>query len=145
MKSPLTPIAACTALIATCAAAIDPPFEQPRSLAFLNQRGGISIDQPLRKNNQWMLPVNCNVSGIKAITTQPNVIHSGLAWSKSVARIEDERILLTVMTGVQGSRAPSAICGPAPLKRLYHERYEVLYLDPDGTTHPLGTICTGDC
>ena len=132
--------ASCTALLAGLSLAADPPFAQQRSYAFLEQRGGLSIDQPYRKNNRWYLPVHCNVSGIKAITTPPRVIHSGLAWSASVARVEDRHILLTVVTAMQGSRAPSAVCGPAPLRHLDSGHYEVLYLDPDGTTHPLATI-----
>ena len=120
--------------------AITPPFEQPRSLGFIEQRGGLAVDRPYRKGNYWVLPVVCNVSGIKTITVAPEVIHAGLAWSKSVALIEDGHIYLTVLTAQQGTLAPSAQCGPARLERFSQQHYEVYYRDPDGTTHWLMTI-----
>ncbi len=107
-----------------------PPFEQARSFAFLQERGGIEIAPVERKNNSWWLPVQCNVSGIKAITVTPSVIHSSLAWSKTVARIEEKTIYLQVYTAMQGSRAPSAVCGPAQLQRARAGTYQVYYLDP---------------
>ncbi len=107
-----------------------PPFEQPRSFAFLQNRGGIAIAPVERKNGDWLLPVACNVSGIKTITVTPSVIHASLAWSKSVARIEEKTIYLQVFTAMQGSRAPSAECGPAPLRRARPGSYQVYYLDP---------------
>lgn len=134
-----------TALLSTSSSAIEPPFEHPRSFAFLEQRGGVRIAPIYRKHNRWVLPVECNVSGIQATTQQPTVIHAGLAWSRNITRIDGDRILLTVVTATQGTQAPSAICGDAPLIRLYEERYEVFYLDPDGTTHPLGSVTTGAC
>lgn len=107
-----------------------PPFEQPRSFAFLQNRGGIAIAPVERKNGHWWLPVKCNVSGIKTITVAPSVIHASLAWSKSVARIEDNAIYLQVYTAMQGNRAPSAECGPAQLRRARRGSYPVYYVDP---------------
>jgi hypothetical protein len=107
-----------------------PPFEQPRGFAFLQNRGGIAIAPVERKNGDWLLPVQCNVSGIKTITVAPSVIHASLAWSKSVARIEENTIYLQVYTAMQGSRAPSAECGPAQLRRARPGSYQVYYLDP---------------
>ena len=129
-----------SAIISVASHASDPPFAQSRSLAFLLERGGVRVDQPVRKNNQWSLPVVCNVSGIKTITRPPRVIHSGLAWSESIARIEGDRIEITVVTAMQGSRAPTAICGPAALPRNSRGSYQVFYRDPDGARHLLDTI-----
>ena len=129
-------------LLMTAAAAAAPPFEQPRSLGFLQQRGGIAAGDPYRKGNRWLLPVTCNVSGIATVTTTPTVIHSGLAWSKTLATVEDGRIFITVLTAQQGPEAPSAQCGPARLRRFYDHRYEVWYRDPDGTEHWLRDVDT---
>lgn len=133
-----------TVVLALCLAqfayAVNPPFEQPRSLNFIQNRGGIIVDSTYRKNNRWWLTVSCNVSGIKKFTHTPNHIHAGLAWSKSVAVIEDGAILLTVYTAQQGTRAPSAVCGDAVLSRFDPGYYKVYYLDPDGTRHELGEV-----
>lgn len=132
------------ALFGTLAAgsihAYNPPFEQPRSLAFIEDRGGLALTETYRKNNRWWLGVECNVSGIKTISETPRTLHSGLAWSKSVATVEDDRIYLTVFTAVQGPQAPSANCGDAPLARVERKVYPVYYVDPDEQTHLLGNV-----
>jgi hypothetical protein len=117
-----------------------PPFEQARSLAFLQDRGGIAVDKVFRKNGDWLLPVACNVSGIKTITTTPTTIHASLAWSKSVAWIEEGHIYLQVFTAMQGPRAPSAECGPAALRHTQRGVYPVYFVDPDETTHLLTSV-----
>ena len=117
-----------------------PPFEQPRSLAFLQARGGILVQQSFRKNNRWWLEVQCNVSGIKTISVAPTTIHSGLAWSKSVASVDGDRIYLQVFTAVQGTQAPSANCGPAALQRVEPQFYQLYYVDPDDSRHHLGQV-----
>ncbi len=128
-------------VLATASAnAVTPPFEQSRSLAFIRDRGGLALGEPYRKNNTWWLALECNVSGIKTITDTPVNIHSGLAWSKSVARLEEKRIYLTVFTAVQGTQAPSAICGDAPLPRVSAGVYQVYYVDPDESEHLLGAV-----
>jgi hypothetical protein len=136
-------VALLLALGAAGAQAATPPFEQPRSLAFLQQRGGLNVTEPYRKSNRWYLPVSCNVSGIRKVTRPAEVLHAGLAWSRSTASVEGEAIYLTVYTAQQGSMAPSAECGPARLQRLSGPHYEVYYRDPDGEEHRLRSIDTG--
>jgi hypothetical protein len=133
-------IIAAALLAAATASQATPPFEQARSLAFIEARGGIRIEQTFRKNNRWWLTVECNVSGIKTITVTPTTIHSGLAWSKSSARVEGDAIYLQVFTAVQGSQAPSAVCGPAPLQHVPPQVYRVYYVDPDDSRHALGQV-----
>lgn len=123
---------------ATCLAS--PDFEQPRELSYIEDRGGLRLTEPYKKNNRWWLALECNVSGIKKITVTPKTIHSGLAWSKSVANVDENRIYLSIYTAMQGPRAPSAACGDAPLAHAPGGVYQVYYLDPDETTHSLGTV-----
>lgn len=140
MQRLILPFVVLIGLLATHTSSAAPPFEQPRSYAFIEDRGGLLLKPSYRKNNRWWLAVDCNVSGIKTITVAPRTIHSGLAWSKSVAIIEEDKIYLTVYTAVQGPRAPSAICGDAPLDYLPRGHYPVYYRDPDSGSHSLGTI-----
>ncbi len=120
-------------------------FEQARSWHFIDARGGLQVGQPIRESGQWLLPVACNVSGIEALGSRPVIIHNNLAWSKSVARVEGFLVFLTLYTALQGPRSPSAKCGPAEIPRLQSGTYEVLYLNPDGTTQQLGEIIINDC
>lgn len=131
------------ALLGATGAGASPPFEQPRSLGFLQQRGGIQVGTPYRKGNAWLLPVVCNVSGITRISTTPTIIHAGLAWSRTMATLEEGRIVITVLTAQQGTQAPSAQCGPARLRHYRGEYSGVWYRDPDGAEHHLPTVDTG--
>lgn len=136
----LAPLIATAMLMVATPGHAAPPFEQARSLAFLQARGGILVEQSFRKNNRWWLQVVCNVSGIKTISVVPTTIHSGLAWSKSTATVDGDRIYLQIFTAVQGTQAPSAICGPAALQRVAAQSYQVYYLDPDDSRHHLGQV-----
>jgi hypothetical protein len=140
MMQALAPLIAAAALLLASAASATPPFEQARSLAFINARGGLLVERVFRKNGGWWLDVQCNVSGIKSVSTTPSTLHAGLAWSKSVARVEAGRIYLQVFTAMQGSEAPSANCGPARLRRADPGVYQIYYLDADDSSHALGQL-----
>ena len=114
-----------------------------RSLAFLRAHGGLETGDAEYVNGRWRLPVHCDVSGVSSLHQPGNVLHSGLAWWRSVAVVEGDRIYLTIETHVMGPEAGSARCGPADLGRTAEGRYEVLYRDPDGATARLGEVWVG--
>lgn len=136
-------------LAMTCAvaqsAAFEPRFEQPRSWAFMQNRGGIALEPAFNEAGHWFLPVRCNVSGIEAVTTAPRTLHSNLAWRQTSASVKDGRIYLVIVTAQQGPGAPSAVCGPAKLEALHAGDYEVFYRDPDGSLHSMGNVSIGAC
>lgn len=127
------------------AASFEARFEQPRSWAFMQNRGGIALQPAFNEGGHWFLPVRCNVSGIEAITITPRTLHSKLAWRQTSASVEDGRIYLVIITAQQGPRAPSAVCGPARLEATHAGDYEVFYRDPDGSLHSMGTVSIGAC
>lgn len=108
-------------------------FVTPRSLNFINARGGIEIGQPEKGERGWRLPVSCDLSGISSIQERRNVLHSGLAWWRTAAEVTESHIYLTIETNSMGPRAPSARCGAAELGYIDAGPYEVFYRDPDGT------------
>ncbi len=136
-------------LIAVCAAAqsasFDDRFDQPVSWEFMQNRGGIALEPAFREARHWFLPVRCNVSGIKAITTAPRILHAKRAWRRTSAVIEDGRIYVVIVATKQGLKAPSAACGPAKLEAAQPGDYEVFYRDPDGSLHSMGKVSIGAC
>ncbi|MGI9286942.1 MAG: hypothetical protein ACR2P1_16270 [Pseudomonadales bacterium] len=137
------------ALIAVCAAAqsasFNDRFDQPVSWEFMQNRGGIALEPAFREAGHWFLPVRCNVSGIKAITTTPRILHAKRAWRRTSAVIEDGRIYVVIVATKQGLKAPSAVCGPAKLEAVQPGDYEVIYRDPDGSLHSMGKVSIGAC
>ncbi|MGI9296046.1 MAG: hypothetical protein ACR2PS_18840 [Pseudomonadales bacterium] len=126
-------------------ASFEPRFQQQRSWAFMQNVGGIALEQAFNEAGHWFLPVSCNVSGIKAVTTTPRTLHSKLAWWQTKASVEDGRIYLTIVTALQGLRAPTSICGPAKLEAVHAGDYDVFYRDLDGSLHGMGKVTIGAC
>ena len=126
-------------LILLAAACLQAPayaddFIEPRSWHFLHARGGLQVEQPFRKGGQWLLPVKCNVSGIKNINTRPTIRHSQLAWAETAVKVDGFSIYLTINTAMQSPDYPTAICGAAAINYLEPGVYDVFYLDPDGAS-----------
>jgi hypothetical protein len=138
MRNPALAAALLLIGVATDAGAVD--FITPRSLAFLKARGGIEIGVLEHGNAGWRLTLHCDISGASTANRPGNVLHSGLAWWRSVAEVAGNRIYVTIETNVQGPDAPSARCGPAELGSLPAGTYDVYYRDPDGTRTTLGEI-----
>lgn len=120
-------------------------FVQPRSWDFIHARGGLQVEQPTRKGGQSVLPISCNVSGIKTISTTPKIRHSQLAWAESVVKVEGVSIYLTIYTARQSPKYPSAHCGAAAIKRLEPGDYELIYLNPDGSSRRLTVVNVHSC
>ena len=136
-------------LVAVCAAAqsasFDERFDKPVSWEFMQNRGGIALEPAFREAGHWFLPVRCNVSGIKAITTAPRILHAKLAWRQTRAVLEGGRIYVVIVTTKQSLEAPSAVCGLAKLDAAQPGDYEVIYRDPDGILHSMGEVSIGAC
>jgi hypothetical protein len=107
--------------------------------AFMQSVGGISIGSPYRDGTGFSVPLSCDVSGLKKITVQPAMLNSALAADDVDVVVTDRVIYLTVVT-TPVSRNKSPLCKPALLGDLSSGEYQVIYRDPDGTEHELGTI-----
>jgi hypothetical protein len=114
-----------------------------RDWAFIQSVGGIAIGEPKLENNRWVLPVLCDVTGLKTITTKPTTLNSGLVWADTKARIEGNIIYLSIETAVVGMSGKSSACGPAKLGKLKPGKYEVMYLSANKSTHPIGALEIG--
>lgn len=111
-------LAACTALLV-----------EPRSWAFVQAVGGISIGEPIRNDSAWLLPVRGDVSGTQGISTKPSQVNSGLTCYAVEANIEGSAIFVVMSTTVAGSR--SAKCPPAVLGHPADGVYSVFYRAPN--------------
>ncbi len=135
MKNPAHTFIAFLLCISACNAGLVGWLSQERQgWAFIQSVGGMRI-----KMNHKNLDVDCDVSGLRQITTKPTIVNSGIGvrnvkWSRAGATIR-----LSVVTSVF-EEGMNVSCGSIDLSKVPSGSYSVEYLDQDGTTHALGKI-----
>jgi hypothetical protein len=103
---------------------------------FIQSVGGMSVGKPYRTEKGVMLPVSCDVSGLKTITVKPKTMNSGL----SIKEIKIERtsnvISLALITSVGGNSS----CNDIFLGYLPSGKYSIVYKEPNGSFIPITEI-----
>ena len=109
--------------------------------AFVQRVGGIAVGTPVRApNGHVLLPIDCNVSGLKTITVQPTTMNSSIVCAEPRVRVESHAISITIRTTFPSKSYRNPRCPDADLGVLSEGEYSVTYAEPDGTLHPLGTV-----
>tara|TARA_R110002096_G_scaffold233764_5_gene423892 strand:- start:246 stop:677 length:432 start_codon:yes stop_codon:yes gene_type:complete len=110
------------------------PIGQVQDWAFIESVGGMKVERagPL-------LLVDCNVSGTETITKKPTMQNSGMGVQNLSHTRAGNKIFLTVSTSLIG-KGTSAKCGNVDISNYPPGSYNVLYLNPDGTTHLLKKV-----
>lgn len=85
------------------------------------------------------LIVVCDVSGLKTVTVKPAMTNSAMAVRELKCSRIGNTLQLSVVTSVI-KKGMSSECGSLDLSAHPPGAYSIVYLDPDGTTHPAGTI-----
>jgi hypothetical protein len=111
-----------------------------RDWAFVQSVGGLALGEPYRTASGVMLPVSVDVSGLRAITTEPTNMNSALTVRKVAARREGHTILLTLITTLVGDDYPSPKARDVALGMLEPGRYSVVYANPDDGRVPVGEV-----
>lgn len=112
-----------------------------RDWQFVQSVGGLALGTPGRDDRgHVLLPLRCDVSGTQAITVQPTTMNSGLVCEAPAARVRSNTVFLTIRTFIAGSDKAEARCPAADLGAQPAGAYSVIYLSPDGSQHPLGSI-----
>jgi hypothetical protein len=107
---------------------------EKRDWKFIQSVGGMKVSLEKRQ-----LLVSCDVSGLKTVTIKPTMVNSGIGVREIKCSRADGNIQITVVTSVIEKGMKSA-CGSVDLSAYPAGPYNVVYLDPDGTTHALGKI-----
>ena len=115
---------------------------EPQSWSFIESVGGIAVDPPVRADRSWVLPVRCDVSGLKTITIKPAKVNSGIACQNIRAEVEGSFIYLTVLTTIAGG-GRNAECPPALLGQVVSGTYRVFYRGPNEKPVQLGEVAVG--
>ena len=102
--------------------------------SFIESVGGMKVNFDKRE-----LSVSCNVSGTEEISNKPTMVNSGIGVRKLKLSRAGSTIRLAVVTSVL-EKGISPKCGNVDLSKYPAGTYTVVYLNPDGTTHPLGSV-----
>ena len=101
--------------------------------SFIQGVGGIAIHQPYRSKGNVIIPVDCDVSGLRTITIKPTRVNSGIIVKgvKSVRR--NSTIYLQVATTVARGDGTTAACPSAKLADIPPGKYDVVYGMPSNS------------
>lgn len=132
---------ACLVCGAGCETLVSFTEGSARDWPYVQSVGGMALGVPRRDlRGHVLLPIHCDVSGTQAITVPPTALSSALVCLPPAVRIRPGRVLLTLRTALAGSDSFDAECPTVDLGRLPAGRYAVLYRNPDGHEHSLGSI-----
>ena len=100
--------------------------------SFIQSVGGISLGKPYRTDrNHILLPIECDVSGLRKVTIQPTTKNSGLVCEPVVYPVLGGRIYIAIETDVAHKTNRTSRCPPADLGPLTPGTYFVFYVTPD--------------
>jgi len=85
------------------------------------------------------LAVECDVSGLKTITVKPTMVNSGMGVRQLKYSRSKNSIRISLITSVL-EKGMKTRTGSIDLANYPPGTYSVVYLNPDGTTHPLSVV-----
>jgi hypothetical protein len=105
---------------------------------FIQRVGGIKTEKPIETEDGYYLPILCNVSGWDSITVKPITTNSSLFCLKTKVSIKENKIYLTVATGMSIFGNNSTKCKAAKLGNLKEGTYKIYYKDNTTGEHSIG-------
>ena len=87
-----------------------------------------------------MLPVVCDVSGLRAITKTPMTVHSGVVVTKVLYQVTGNDISISVVINASTGTARTSACQEITVGVMKSGDHRVFYLEPNKATHALGTV-----
>ena len=97
--------------------------------AFIESVGGIKVGTPLKTEQGYYLPIQCNVSGLDSITSQPTALNSALWCLSTQTFVEDSSIYLHINYGISFSDYTECNCSATNIGKLKSGNYKVYYQD----------------
>ena len=115
---------------------------EAKDWSFVASAGGLTLGQPTRDSEgHVLLPVGADVSGLHAFSQPPTALNSALVCTGWRPSLSGQQIRLTLETGLPGSEGASSLCPKVVnLGEVAAGPHPVVYADPDGRTHEVGTI-----
>lgn len=108
---------------------------------FVQSVGGIRVSHATRnESGAATLYLDCDVSGLKEITTKPTRVNSGIVCIAPEVEIAGGVIYVEIRTALPSVSWKSAECPPVDLGKIPSGAYEVRYKGTSGDPHRMGTV-----
>jgi hypothetical protein len=105
---------------------------------FIQNVGGIKTEKPIDTEDGYYLPIICDVSGWDSITIKPKVVNSSLFCLKTKVNIVENRINITLITGISIFGNNNCKCKAVRLGNLKNGSYKIYYKDKSLVEHLIG-------
>jgi len=105
---------------------------------FIQSVGGIKTEKPIETEDGYYLPVICNVSGWDSITVKPKAVNSALFCLKTKVSVNENKINLTVITGISIFGNNNCKSKAIRLGNLKEGNYKIFYKDKSLVEHLIG-------
>lgn len=115
---------------------------ETRDWSFVQTIGGLKVGTPYKSKGVWLLPIQSDVSGLQTVTIKPTALNSVLSCKRTNAKIKNNSIYLTIVTGL-ASREHNSLCPPAILGNIPVGKYLVFYGSPAESPVSLGIVTVG--
>lgn len=115
-------------------------FANEQDWAYIQSVGGMKLEQPKLTDVEWVLPVDIDVSGKRAITTKPTDISSARSCMGIGAEFHGNNIYLALFTGFTTIGGQWSRCPPISLGHPEPGKYNVLYNGLNEAPVKLGEI-----
>ena len=97
---------------------------------FIQSAGGIRVEQAQRRSaSSWVLPVICDISGLKTITTKPTAMHSGAVVTEMHYEVSGDEISIAVVFAAPLETGRTSACQPITIASISPGEYRVVYRD----------------
>jgi len=110
------------------------------SWAFIESVGGMALGQPqpVTEGSGWILPIHCDLTGLRKISTQPTALNSSQVIKELRWTVKDNRLLVQLLLKSSVYATGEARCPSIKLKLPAGRELEVVYQDGDQQI-PIGT------
>jgi hypothetical protein len=97
--------------------------------------GGLRIDDIQMTDNQYFIPIYCNVSGIEKVSVDPKTMNSGIVFKEYKYLINDTKILLNILVTIPSNEYKNAASTNSGIyikkSSIKPGKYKVYYMNND--------------
>lgn len=107
---------------------------------FIINTGGFSFEEPIINEGIYVLPVMYNISGLKKITTDPQLVNSALSIKGVNVKISDNNIYIYIVKTVISKKHPNIELTEIPLGKIAKGKYNLIYSSNKKESIIIGTV-----
>lgn len=116
-------------------------LDESRNWQFIQDTGGMRIENPVREGDKLLLPVEYSITGLREVTCEPRMMNSGLVIRKIKVTRKGDNLILLVISGIPDDVHKNS--GPmsyVDISSVPEGTYKVFYQNENYSDRYLGSI-----